>query len=900
MLSRDSESRRRKKESDRDSPRFKDSEEEKDKDKAKDRERRDRHKTSSRSSRSKTSTSSKDPIRDADVRHHRHKKSSSHHSHSSRKMSVVPEMDRRPPDSPGASKTSLPYPSFSKAHSREAVGSKDSLPAPKAAVYTPDPTDLGHTSRDKPTSGERRAATAPPSPPLTATAASEQRRSESRQSTRRSAERTMEEASKSRRSTESPSRTSTGPKFSTSRSSLRESTLADNVSDVTRDTEYSMRSSSLETPKKAAPSIRPLSPNAHPPGRSASIGSHNIPSVAQSTTDSDATSIAPDRKPARRTASVLCRNDAPPISAVTSTPYTPNVRHTPIPTVTPDSREPTPIEVFADDTDETPGKTASNPYVQQPAPPPPPPPPPPAPVFDHPRVDYLLQNGGLSHLVSRNLLSAAVGKKPVAPYQQYASPRPSDNHAINVQAFFAPLENLLNDYTKVMEKNGSLAVATGYRSVARRLLDRLEAVFSRNISEERCQCIMCHSSAFAPPQTDLERGVSWGEILEYVSGRRELPPWPPFSLAPTSTGLGLQGHEAPMQKVDIDVPEEYREHYIRQSKKTKQAVQSWLTAQPEDPPPEVDDATLAFAIMTKLEEEKRPVFSALLRGQLTIPVSRSQTPLENHQPELLKHTSHALQRLYRLPTLPRNPECAIFLLKHAELHPVLATLAAVSSGEWEILISGRFDGFLWSGADNGVGTPLSRAPSRGPTATPLSRNVTPFSPGVSRGPTPFSPGPSGRISRGPTPAPSSFGAPVQMDEETEIAVLAEVEREIYVGMEALEDAFESLHMKAEAVRNALRERSAGLSMAAQARRGSMAEDVEVRLGTPASMYGMDRWDEETDDGIDDERSELAPDDSASNISYNRHRRRGQRERKTPAPVAEEDETVFSEDFRGER
>ena len=45
------------------------------------------------------------------------------------------------------------------------------------------------------------------------------------------------------------------------------------------------------------------------------------------------------------------------------------------------------------------------------------------------------------------------------------------------------------------------------------------------------------------------------------------------------------------------------------------------------------------------------------------------------------------------------------------------------------------------------------------------------------------------VSRGPTPS-SQLRHPVSNDEETEIAILAEVEREIYQGMEILEDAFE--------------------------------------------------------------------------------------------------------------
>jgi len=147
------------------------------------------------------------------------------------------------------------------------------------------------------------------------------------------------------------------------------------------------------------------------------------------------------------------------------------------------------------------------------------------------------------------------------------------------------------------------------------------------------------------------------------------------------------------------------------------------------------------------------------------------------------------------------------------------------------------------------------------------------------------------------PTPAQGRHPVSNDEETEIAILAEVEREIYAGMEALEDAFEGLHRKAEIVRRALRERGAGLSMMAQSRRGSAGENQSyARLGTPS--FGDRGWeygdssevDVESDWGGDDTISEIAPDDSASNISSSRHRRPKRRnERRTPAPVEEEDE-----------
>lgn len=177
--------------------------------------------------------------------------------------------------------------------------------------------------------------------------------------------------------------------------------------------------------------------------------------------------------------------------------------------------------------------------------------------------------------------------------------------------------------------------------------------------------------------------------------------------------------------------------------------------------------------------------------------------------------------------------------------------------------------------------------------------------GTSRNTTPFS-GVSGMYSRGATPASfvslSSSAAPgsnrqaVSHDEEIEIAVLAEVEREIYQGMEALEDAFETLHHRAEMVRNALRQRNAGLMMSMQNRRVGGGIDVLPQLSGNSQEPGYERpyWaagEEETSEsdwGGDD--GEIAPDDSASNISSSRARRPKRRtERRTPAPIEEDEE-----------
>lgn len=157
-------------------------------------------------------------------------------------------------------------------------------------------------------------------------------------------------------------------------------------------------------------------------------------------------------------------------------------------------------------------------------------------------------------------------------------------------------------------------------------------------------------------------------------------------------------------------------------------------------------------------------------------------------------------------------------------------------------------------------------------------------------------------SRNPTPAFNGMGvagvtppAPVQLDEDTEIAVLAEVERNLFTDMERFEDAFEILHSRAELVRQLLRERGAGLAMQSTLRRGSNGPNIEVRLDTPAS--GITDFEDsgdatDDDDGLADLAS-LAPDDSASQISVNR-RHRKRHERRTPAPVAEEDESTFEE------
>ncbi len=737
----------------------------------------------------------------------------------------VPELDRGDSSaSPLGSKTSLPYPSFSKAHSKEAVGSRDNVVNPRLSYYTPDPTDLDKENGEGLEVGiQNPAGVTPPSPPETTVdqeAWVEKPKADKSKVKKARVESPHQESSeevkkpaaklKVRKSTLDVSKTvsseveklragkselekrrSEKPKAATVKVERKSTDLqkaaeflgrtlrrvsSEATDKVKERPSQSLRSrNSLREARKDDGTSTPLVIRSKPgtPSKSKSKQAtvedptSSTASVRISTSSDPNTSL---RKSASSDLSSLPKsettNASTTDSGATERPPTPHVDHNSSPPTDPDSspRTPTPTEPhFPPSGKATPYSAlgvheVSGTLVDSPLPPPPPPPP----EVPMPKVDYLMQNGGLPYSVPKSLLAAGQPNQGTQPTATMAT------------QFFSPIHKLLEDYDKVISRNGSLAVATGYRSVARRLLDRLEAVFARDISSETCSCVLCQASDDFDASPDDKRGVSWGEIFEYVSARQELPQWPAFVMDATQTGLCISASERfpPMQKLDVDVPEEFRDHYVRQSKKTKQTVDKWLDSQPQNPsspPPDVDDETLTFAMLTRLEPEQRPVFSSLVGVVLSRPNSTVGTPLISPSSNLLQNTGLAIQRLYRLPNTPRDPESAMYLLTNPHLHNVLATLAAISDGEWEILISGRFDGFLRSGADDVfTATPSSRDPSRGPTPSLPS----------SKGPIPFS--------RNPTPAPASVGAPITVDEENEIAALAEIEREIFLSMEALE------------------------------------------------------------------------------------------------------------------
>ncbi|KAK7740676.1 hypothetical protein SLS53_005144 [Cytospora paraplurivora] len=826
----------------------------------------------------------------------------------------VPELNR------SKDRVNIPYPNFSKAHSREAV-SKDDVsfisatgPRTRTDPLTPDATDIGadggirrSKSADNGTKRKPSRRTGrPPSPPDTNLSAEKRRGLGSLRG-----KTTEEERPRSRTS-------------HLSRSASR----VDEKSRVSSKSKSSSQATYVKSPAFRAP-YAAESEN--------TLGSERGPSSSTTSrpTKRSASGHTP-RPPGPDPIEVV--DDSPDSAQSSSSPRTPTntTPQFPPPPMFHDEKHGIPHHIRYEPPPQT--ATPATDFSTGPAtyPPPPPPPPPPLNIQEAPRVDYLMQNGGLPNVVPKSFMA-------VLPRQN--GTRPSNPPLRGAETVFAPFFNLLDQYQNVLNGHGSIAVATGHRTVARRLLDRLENVFNRDLPEEGCDCIMCERDG------EMHRGLGWGEVLERVSGRVEIPSWPPFDIGTLGFKVPEDNSDLPPRpaspvKIDPDVAEEFRDHYLRQSKKVKAAVDRWLTdcaEAPAPPPQDVDDETLTFAILTSLDHEDRPYFNALFTGARELqPALRAPTPIRKPRADFVVKSGLALQRLYRLAQAPRDAETVCYLVKYPQMHDLLSTICDINPPEWEILISGRFDGFLWSGADaagdDEASTPTA-GPSRGPTPNSFlpsrgaamsppnnnnsnNNNIARYTPalgiGSSRNPTPFS--------RGATPASFVSGASsaypsrqaVSNDEESEIAVLAELEREIYVGMEALEDAFESLHQRAESVRTALRRRGAGLSVSLQQRRGygyglggtgGLADPSGFIQVLPQSggSNGLDRPSWAADDegslaseansnddnwaGAGDDWGEIRPDDSASNISSSRQRRPRRRDerRGTPAPIREEDE-----------
>ncbi|CAJ2502156.1 Uu.00g095500.m01.CDS01 [Anthostomella pinea] len=372
-----------------------------------------------------------------------------------------------------------------------------------------------------------------------------------------------------------------------------------------------------------------------------------------------------------------------------------------------------------------------------------------------------------------------------------------------------------------------------------------------------------------------------------------------------------------------DCNQEYGRHTTKATftnQKVRSAVDTWTnncTESPAPSPSHVDDEILTFAIHTNLDQEERPYFNALLSGTRELQSAfRAPTPLRKPRTDFIMMTGLQLQRLYRLSQTPRDAETAVYRVKHPLYHDILTTMMDIRPQEWEFLISGWCDGFLCPGADRDdamtitADNPLSRGslPGHGFFPPPPSRE--PMDPGMPRAPgfgASRSSKPYSQInSCGATPAsfislysssstsPGHNQPPVSHDEEIEMVALAGIEQGIYQGMEALEDAFEKLHERAEMVRHALRQRNKGLLMSKQRRRLGKIDMLPQLSDTSAgnerpSWATGDDYKVMSESDWDEDDFDIAPEDSASNIPSSKYRRpKRQNQKNIPATIKEDD------------
>ncbi|KAI7713898.1 hypothetical protein KC353_g7203, partial [Hortaea werneckii] len=416
---------------------------------------RDKHRSSTYKSSSTTKVHkprrppSAERERDRDNRSTR--SSSSKRSTGKKHLDSTSDMDRRSKSgslSDIRPKTS--YPTFSKAHSREAVGSLDDT---RGKPYTPAATDASDSAEKRRNSTPPKpSVNTPPSPPLTADNP-EIRRSGSGSSMRKSADDNRGNSSEGRRSQDSPRRTA-GMKSAKSGASLRKEAI------YTQSEMSSMPGAFPEEDGRTTPSSGYR--------KSASTRSRPASEVTQnteSTIDSDATFTGPDRK-ARQNQRKSHNQDHSPPSVTDSQPKTPTQEYD----IPPPPHTKTPVfDVGArfSQPSKTPVFDVGGPSLDSPqsfgmtpmAGPPPPPPPPMASGKEPPRVDYLLKHGGLPTQVPKRLVHLGPS---IQQYNMYSSPAMMQQPPLEEYSkVFSSLHKRLDDYLQVLRTNGSLAVATG-------------------------------------------------------------------------------------------------------------------------------------------------------------------------------------------------------------------------------------------------------------------------------------------------------------------------------------------------------------------------------------------------------------------------------------------------------
>ncbi|RPB01954.1 hypothetical protein L873DRAFT_1674799 [Choiromyces venosus 120613-1] len=297
-------------------------------------------------------------------------------------------------------------------------------------------------------------------------------------------------------------------------------------------------------------------------------------------------------------------------------------------------------------------------------------------------IDYLIPYGALDGPVSDNF----------HPYQDPHSLTHSPKTELPVADVFGNLNYLLDSYLSILSNGGSMAVGTGYRSVARKLLQQVGGVFNREVGVE---------------------GIDWSDILEYIRGDDQKPclcvlPVKGLIQRNIDTATILSGAEP--SEVGLQAPQQTKELAesvvagVREKSGTGK-VQEWLeevekVLRRQQPPPSPTTSTVPEEIEHEYEDEVvTQIIEGILPNPAQIEVFRSYLADQAY----LASTKVALTRLY--PQHPAvsitRPIVALYLLLHVELHPMLTAIGGLSDAEMELINSGRFDGFL-DGSTNAV------------------------------------------------------------------------------------------------------------------------------------------------------------------------------------------------------
>lgn len=439
-------------------------------------------------------------------------------------------------------------------------------------------------------------------------------------------------------------------------------------------------------------------------------------------------------------------------------------------------------------------------------------------------IDYLLPNGSLVAPVSAHFHPTHDPHSLTPP-----PPPPPSSDANPVAGIFGNLNFLLNSYLAILEAGGSLAVGTGYQSVARKVLERVENLFTRNLGVDN---------------------VGWADILEYLRGSRQKPS---LFILPVRGILARReprrdeesvvgGGEALLEPTATT--RELAESVVAgvKVKPAMTKVEQWLqevqqvlkASGPEDGcSPSGNDCLKA-----QIDDEEDQIVCEIVEGILRDSMEDSESQILNFRyylenRALISNMRRALTRLYRdhPPEAITAPIVALYLLLHPELHPLLQALANISDSELELINSGKFDGFL-DGSTNVVGR----------------------------------------------------------DEDEELAIITNLDTRLRSVLEGLETEIEELHNRALVVRRALKSRKECIVR----RRPPTSASVSSRSGSPAGVGGSQRKssgqfkpdDMDPEDQASRRRAEeeewmlnvptlrlpITPDDSASNISFNRRRR----------------------------